>query len=740
MATVRPESPGAEPGTASWPAGESLWLSDTPETVRVGRRFAEGRARALGAEDLADAVAQISAELLANAYQHGSAPVGVRVVGGPESVLVEVYDASPRPVVRGVADGGSMTGRGLALVEKLSTRWGVRPQNGGGKTVWAELEPGALKEFGSPADGELDADALLEAWEDLLAGDEITRYTVHLGEVPTDLLVEAKSHIDNLVREFTLASSGERPVPAHLANLIETVVHGFADARSEIKRQALAAARRGEPRTVVTLHLPVSAAQAGAAYLAALDEADEYSRAARLLTLETPPEHRLFRRWYVHTVIEQLGAFSRGETPPPVERFDKAMIREIRRLAVARRAGERAVRLQGVTAALARSRTPGDVARVVVSEGVQVLGASGGSLLVPAGDGRHLAVPGAVGYGAELVGALREERADAPLPAATAMRTGQPIWIESLADRDRKFPALRGFEPASVAMCAVPLEVAGEVIGALRFSFDNRRLFDEEERGFVLALAAQTAQTLRRTELYQVERRAALQLQRALLPRVIAEAPGWDIAAHYSPAGDEEVGGDWFDVIPLPDGRVATIVGDVMGRGLEAAAAMAQIRATMRAYVLDDPDPGLVSRRMDSFFDSLALTQFVTVLYFLGDAGTGIVQVVNAGHLPPLFAQPGRATEALPGAVGLPLGAGPDDRSVLDVYLPSGAIIVAITDGLVERRGEDIDAGIARVVDRLKVIEGEPAETVLDSIVSGAAEVGLHEDDVTVLVMRRLPD
>ena len=153
-----------------------------------------------------------------------------------------------------------------------------------------------------------------------------------------------------------------------------------------------------------------------------------------------------------------------------------------------------------------------------------MLGASGGGLLVPAADGRHLAVPGAVGYESGLVDALREELIDAPLPAATALRTGEAIWLESREERDRDFPALLGFEASTVSMCAVPLSVAGQVLGALRFSFDERRLFDQDERGFVLALAAQTAQTLQRTELYEAERRAAVDLQRALLPTEIPSA------------------------------------------------------------------------------------------------------------------------------------------------------------------------------------------------------------------------
>ena len=317
--------------------------------------------------------------------------------------------------------------------------------------------------------------------------------------------------------------------------------------------------------------------------------------------------------------------------------FTDALVEEIRRLASAHRAAERAARLQQVTAALARTRTPEDVAAVVVTEGVDVLGASGGGLLVPAADGRHLAVPGAVGYESGLVDALREELIDAPLPAATALRTGQAIWVETREERDRDFPALLGFEASTVSMCAVPLSVAGQVLGALRFSFDERRLFDQDERGFVLALAAQTAQTLQRTALYEAERRAAVDLQRALLPTEIPQVPGWEIATHYSPAGDQEAGGDFYDVMEVAGGRYAAVVGDVMGRGLDAAASMAQVRSTVRAYAVEDPDPVTVFRRVDAFFAATRLDQLVTMVYLLIDPSAGTVQLASAGHLPPLM-------------------------------------------------------------------------------------------------------
>jgi serine phosphatase RsbU (regulator of sigma subunit)/anti-sigma regulatory factor (Ser/Thr protein kinase) len=714
------------------------YLDAAPDAVRVGRRFVVERVRHHGAPDLSDDAALIAAELLANAVQHGLPPVSVCVRRTGDRLRISVVDASPRSPVRPVPSTENMTGRGLALVEALTTRWGVERDDAGGKTVWCELPTSGVQVAAATGSGSIDQ--LLADWQDDAPTAE-ERYTVVLGDVPTSLLLEAKAHIDNLVREFSLVAAtwdGEPgETPAHLARLIATVVHGFADARVAIKRQALVASQRGEPRTRLTLHLPLSAADAGVAYLAALDEADEYARAVRLLTLETPPEHRLFRHWYVEALIDQLRDIAAGRTPPPVPPFEQCLVAEVHRLSEAQRVNDRAARLQRVTAALARATTPEDVAAVVVSEGVAALGASGGGLLVPAADGDHLSVPGVVGYGEGLVGILRAERIDAPLPAATALRTGEAIWLESQEERDRRFPELRGFEASTISMCAVPLIVGDHSLGALRFSFDARKLFDDEERAFVQALAAITASTLQRTEIYEAERQAALELQRALLPEEVITAPGWDVAAYYSPAGEQEAGGDFYDVIPLDGGRIAAIVGDVMGRGVQAAAAMAQIRATIRAYALDNSQPVDVFSRVDRFFESLEVGQLVTAVYLLVDADRDSVQIANAGHVPPILVTPGgsRIVETEP---GLPFGVMRDDRRASAVTLPSGAALVLVTDGLVERRGEDIDEGVARVLAATKNAAGLSARQLLFRVVQAAADRGTHDDDVTVLVLLRL--
>ena len=512
---------GGAPGGGGVAGIRELALGPEPDAVPRARRFA-GRATAdVGRTQLASDVELVVTELVTNALLHAGLPVVVRITPIDSGVRVEVEDSTRQAPIPAISSTEAMTGRGLALVSAVARAWGVEP-GGLGKTVWCEVVESAPAE--PPPAGDLDIDALLAAW----AGDDDSEaiFTVELGDVPTALLLEAKSHIDNVVREFTLMASGARSghstaPPPHLAELIEHVVHRFAAARHAIKAQAVEAARSGRDRTRLTLTLPATAADAGEEYVAALDEADAYARASRLLTLETPPQHRAFRRWYVESLVTKLRAAARGEAPPATETFEQRLLDELGTVATASRAAARGALLQGVTASLAAATTPETVAEIVLSEGVSALGATGGSMLQPGPEGQ-LTVSGVVGYGSDIVEQLRSEREDTDLPAAFAMRTGQPVWLESRAERDERFPQLQGMEPTTVAMCAVPLVARGRILGALRFSFDEPRLFHESEREFVLALAGQAANALDRTELYAAERaaRAAAEQLSARLTRL----------------------------------------------------------------------------------------------------------------------------------------------------------------------------------------------------------------------------
>jgi hypothetical protein len=299
---------------------EAVRLTRGADSVPLARRHV--RALLPDSEVRAD-VEVVVTELVTNAVLHTSVgDVQLTVEDLPEAVRVEVEDAGPGMPVAVRQSTAAMTGRGLALVAALSRAWGVDSRRPGHKVVWAEV-PRTPTDLGR-TEPDIDVEALLAEWPE--PEDDEPRFEVRLGAVPTDLLLEAKAHVDNLVREFALASAAE--LPEHLAELFPAVVRGFAAARVSIKEQALAAAARGEPETELVLTLGVDAAAAGEAYLAALDELDRYAAAARLLTLASPPVHRVFRRWYVQGLVDQLRARALGRVPPRIPSFPERMAQE----------------------------------------------------------------------------------------------------------------------------------------------------------------------------------------------------------------------------------------------------------------------------------------------------------------------------------------------------------------------------------------------------------------------------
>ena len=710
--------------------------STTPDDaglLRRARDTAVRRAEELGRPELADDARIVVSELVTNAVLHGGGCTGVDVSLRNGGLRIEVRDGSRVPPLLVRPSEESLTGRGLRLVASVSERWGARAEDGG-KVVWADVTgQGTPVLFGEGA--------LLDLWGDDLAAEVgEPRYHVELGDVPTDLLLAAKSHVDNVVREFALASTGASAgttaeLPAHLAELLPAVVIRFADARVAIKRQALDADRRGAPRTRLTLDLPATAADAAEEYVRALDEVDAYCRARRLLTLETPPQHRVFRHWYVDELVARLRAASgRGPARTP-QTFERRLLAELDRVAVAQRQLDRAARLYTVAAALATAVTPEAVAAAVLDEGAAALGAAGGGVLL-ATDADHLALPGAVGYDEAVRDRLRNESVDAQLPATLALRTGQPVWLESRSERDERFPELGGLDAATIALCAVPLEVQGRRLGALLFSFNEARLFDEDERRFVLALAAQAAQALDRAQLQQTRIDVSRRLQRGLLPPSVPEIPGLEVAVFYHPFGDGvDVGGDFYDVWAAGAAGWAFAVGDASGTGPEAAALSALVRHTLRALAMAAPDPAQVMRDLNRAMVAASADaegeRFCTAIFGLVRPGRSVeVQVASGGHPPPFLRRAGGDVSLVAVSGGSLLGLFPEaDVRTATVHLHPGDTLVLLTDGVLEARGNGVQ------------LDGEGVRAVLAAVGGGATAVaGAIEEAVLRHTGGRLTD
>ncbi|WP_344774698.1 SpoIIE family protein phosphatase [Nocardioides panacisoli] len=280
----------------------------------------------------------------------------------------------------------------------------------------------------------------------------------------------------------------------------------------------------------------------------------------------------------------------------------------------------------------------------------------------------------------------------------------------------------------------VPLVVRDRVLGAITWVMaESGRTYAPTDVDFAEELARRAAVAIDNSQLHSQISMVAHELQRAVLPDLPPQLPGWELTSCYAPAGRTEVGGDFFDAIPLPDGRLAIFVGDVMGRGVEAAAAMAQMRAAVRAYVVVDPDPEVVVEKMDVLFSTYDIGQLVTLVYVVlaPDSAT----FVNAGHLPPMVLAADGSVTVLPIADGPPLGVTPAERVARSVPLTSGCTLLAFTDGLVERRDEAIDAGLQRIRDRLPALGGELSAERLAALVDEVRD-DRRDDDVAALAVR----
>ncbi|MET8038979.1 ATP-binding SpoIIE family protein phosphatase [Streptomyces sp. NPDC005345] len=245
---------------------------------------------------------------------------------------------------------------------------------------------------------------------------------------------------------------------------------------------------------------------------------------------------------------------------------------------------------------------------------------------------------------------------------------------------------------------------------------------------------AEAAERLRASERQQ--RETAVTLQRSLLPQELEEPDDLRIAATYLPGGTEAaVGGDWYDVITLGGGRTALVIGDVMGRGIRAAAVMGQLRTAVRAYARLDLPPHEVLQLLDGLATEIDANQIATCVYAIHDPNEGRLVYASAGHLPILVRNEDGTTHRGDEPTGPPLGTGGWLHASGSVPLGPGSTAVLYTDGLVERRDEDLDEGIASLERALAGATGTP-QVVCDRLVRAAGVTAEHDDDVAVLVLQ----
>ncbi len=325
---------------------------------------------------------------------------------------------------------------------------------------------------------------------------------------------------------------------------------------------------------------------------------------------------------------------------------------------------------------------------------------------------------------------------------AAVARTGVPLLLREITDEalvamaqdDEQLAVARDLGLRSAL--AVPVVIRGKVAGVLTWvSTDPQRLYDEDDVQFAEHLARRSASALDNADLYSQTRAVAEQLQHAVLPGALTGTSQWDVHCLYQPSGRTEVGGDFYDGFALDEHRIVVLIGDVMGRGVAAAAAMAQMRAAVRAFATVDPSPESVVDKLDHMVEQLGVEQFVTLAYVLGDARAGTLQVVNAGHLPPSVLRADGTVEQLPFADGPPLGLG-SGRAGVTVGFDAGDTLLVVTDGLIERRQEDLKDGLARLAESIGLLAGPALADNLARLVEVVGD-DRSDDDVAALVLRR---
>ena len=415
-------------------------------------------------------------------------------------------------------------------------------------------------------------------------------------------------------------------------------------------------------------------------------------------------------------------------------------VAETEALARAESLADRLARLQAVTAALAGALTPSQIARVVVDEGIAAAGAMAGSLSVTRDGGRTLELVRAVGYPEAFVAEWARVPTEARPAAAEALRRGGPVFFANAeAMKAAVYPPSGdpfALLPYHGARAIVPLRGPRGALGVLSFVFSGPRGFSDEDRAFFGTLGEQCALSLDRAARYEREHHVAETLQRALLPPSLPELPGLTLRAAYRPGGQMEVGGDWYDAFVLPEGRVVVGIGDVVGRGLDAAVVMGQVRQSIRAVALTGAGPAAILDQA-----GLVLSQaygsdgMATAVLGVLDPATLSLTYAVAGHPAPLIVLPDGRIDRLTGG-GPPLGVqGHVAYGEARTLLPPGAALVMYTDGLTES-ARDAAAADAALLRAIAAEAARPSADQAAGILERAAAEQRLVDDLAIVTLR----
>ena len=318
-------------------------------------------------------------------------------------------------------------------------------------------------------------------------------------------------------------------------------------------------------------------------------------------------------------------------------------------------------------------------------------------------------------------------------PVARSFHTGASVLLMAASD-DLLAPVTSAMVVALVGREG-PLGAL-----ALRTTVPSGRVLRGDDVSLAEELGRRAAVAVEHARLYASQRSAAETLQHSLLPEMLPELPGVAMASRYLAGGPGvEVGGDWYDVLALPDGRLALAMGDVVGRGVPAASLMGQLRNGLRAYIVEGRSPGQVLGLLERLLREVgAPHQMATLVVMVLDPETGELRYANAGHPPPLVGTEDGRSQFLEGAVSVPLGAiGHADYPEAVYALTPGSTLILYTDGLVEDRTMSLDEGLARLQSSL-LAAPDDLDAMCEHVTAHVREAECAQDDMAILAVRWL--
>lgn len=329
---------------------------------------------------------------------------------------------------------------------------------------------------------------------------------------------------------------------------------------------------------------------------------------------------------------------------------------------------------------------------------------------------------------------FKDVPADSTTPLGDVFHARKPLFFSGPDEQNLAYPAVGTTSATGVARVFEPLGVEGRVFGVLGLLWPEERTFTDDDRVTISALASYTASAVQRALLLEERVETARILQSALLT-TLPEVPGLRLAARYRPAAArEQVGGDWYDALLMADGTTSLVIGDVVGHDMKAAADMGQLRTALRAHLqAGDGSPSSTVEQLDRSLESLGIEALATLV--VARVEDGRVRWTNAGHPPPLLIEPAGGTRWLETEISPLVGLAPDvERPEGDVRMEPGSTLLFYTDGLVERRGEDLDDGLARLARSASARHHLPTRRLVDAILDDLL-VGQLKDDVALLAV-----